>query len=263
MTEYLLQLTDADLLELARALRSKRLEAPYSTIGVGRIIASPHADPVASELQALAREGFSSLQLATTIELISKAREQRIVPEDIFDLVTTGPGAPGITNRDTSVVVRELFFHAQASVLVAGYAVYQGQHVFQALAARMGDCPGLRARFILDIKRGPGDSSADKEIIRRFAQRFRNREWPKDRRLPEVYFDPRSLALDPKKRACMHAKCIVIDRKTVFVSSANFTEAAQERNLEVGLLIRSSTLADRLQAHFDSLVAEKLLHQAL
>ncbi|TMQ33925.1 MAG: hypothetical protein E6K70_10465 [Planctomycetota bacterium] len=68
------------------------------------------------------------------------------------------------------------------------------------------------------------------------AIRFRNREWPKDSRLPEVYFDPRSLALDPKKRACMHAKCIVIDRKTVFVSSANFTEAAQERNLEVGLL---------------------------
>jgi len=61
----------------------------------------------------------------------------------------------------------------------------------------------------------------------------------------------------------MHAKCIVIDRKTVFVSSANFTEAAQERNLEVGLLIRSSTLADRLQAHFDSLVAEKLLQQVL
>ena len=57
----------------------------------------------------------------------------------------------------------------------------------------------------------------------------------------------------------MHAKCIVIDRKTVFVSSANFTEAAQERNLEVGLLIRSATLAERLEGHFDGLIAHKLL----
>jgi phosphatidylserine/phosphatidylglycerophosphate/cardiolipin synthase-like enzyme len=83
-----------------------------------------------------------------------------------------------------------------------------------------------------------------KQIVRRFAERFRSREWPKDGRLPEVYFDPRSLATDPVKRASMHAKCIVIDGQIVFVSSANFTEAAQERNLEIDLLIRSSTLDD-------------------
>jgi phosphatidylserine/phosphatidylglycerophosphate/cardiolipin synthase-like enzyme len=57
----------------------------------------------------------------------------------------------------------------------------------------------------------------------------------------------------------MHAKCIVIDRKTVFVSSANFTEAAQERNLEVGLLIRSPTLAERVRTHFESLITAGLL----
>jgi hypothetical protein len=44
----------------------------------------------------------------------------------MIDLVTTGPEPGGITNRDTSVVVRELFAHAKESVLVVGYAVYQG-----------------------------------------------------------------------------------------------------------------------------------------
>ena len=57
----------------------------------------------------------------------------------------------------------------------------------------------------------------------------------------------------------MHAKCIVVDRQELFISSANFTEAAQNRNIKVGLLVRSASLADNLVRHFDTLVAEKLL----
>jgi hypothetical protein len=125
---------------------------------------------------------------------------QGTIAEDIFDLVTTGPAGPGLTNRDTSVVVQELFFRAQESVLVAGYAVYHGRHVFQALADRMQACPELKVRFVLDIQRGPGDTSSDRELMRRFAHRFRNREWPKERPLPEIYFDPRSLAVNRSKQ---------------------------------------------------------------
>jgi phosphatidylserine/phosphatidylglycerophosphate/cardiolipin synthase-like enzyme len=40
----------------------------------------------------------------------------------------------------------------------------------------------------------------------------------------------------------------------VFVSSANFTEAAQERNIEVGLLVQSRAVADRVCRFFDALL---------
>ncbi len=59
-----------------------------------------------------------------------------------MDLVTTGGGA-GTGNRTTAVLVGELFRNAQQSVLVAGYAVYQGQKVFQAVADRMQASPDL------------------------------------------------------------------------------------------------------------------------
>jgi phosphatidylserine/phosphatidylglycerophosphate/cardiolipin synthase-like enzyme len=258
MIDSLTKLNDADLRELINALRSDRLGAPFTTMGVERIIGSPLAAAVSTNLQKLAEEGFTSSQIARTIELMVQTKSQGSL-EDLIDVVTTGPEAPGITNRDTSVVVRELFFHAQHSVLVAGYAVYQGQRVFQALAARMELVPEMKVRLVLDIQRGPGDSAGAREVSRRFADRFRNQQWPKNGRTPELYYDPRSLELDPVKKACMHAKCIVIDRKIVFVSSANFTEAAQERNVEVGLLIRSTTLAERVQSHFDSLIGENLL----
>ena len=90
--------------------------------------------------------------------------------------------------------------------------------------------------------------------MRRFAERFRTEQWPPDRPLPDVYYDPRSLDLDMERRACLHAKCVVVDRQHVYVSSANFTEAAQERNIEVGLLVRSRRLAEQLTNHFDALL---------
>jgi phosphatidylserine/phosphatidylglycerophosphate/cardiolipin synthase-like enzyme len=106
-----------------------------------------------------------------------------------------------------------------------------------------------RVRMFLNVQRRHWDTSKDSELVREFSHRFKTVEWPGDR-LPEVYFDPRSLEMDNSKRASMHAKCIVIDRKLAFVSSANFTEAAQIRNIEVGALIRSERFATRLTEHF-------------
>jgi phosphatidylserine/phosphatidylglycerophosphate/cardiolipin synthase-like enzyme len=76
-----------------------------------------------------------------------------------------------------------------------------------------------------------------------------------------AYYDPRSLNADAAKRASLHAKCIVIDREAAFVSSANFTEAAQVRNIEVGVLIRSPGFAVKLARHFETLAAEGILRR--
>ena len=47
----------------------------------------------------------------------------------------------------------------------------------------------------------------------------------------------------------------MVDGKHVFVSSANFTEAAQERNIEVGLLVQSRAVAERVCRFFNALLA--------
>src|SRR5262249_9947266 len=130
-------------------------------------------------------------------------RQRRPRLEDAIDLVMSGPEAPGVANRDTRVVVRELFVNAQDSVLVAGYAVYQGKSVFQALADRMADVPGLKVRLFLDIQRGPGDTTLASVLVRRFADRFRTTQWPQDRPLPEVYYDPRSLELSTREKSAL------------------------------------------------------------
>ena len=81
-----------------------------------------------------------------------------------MDLVWTGPETLGVTNRDTGVVVRELFGAAETEVLVAGFAVYQGRDVFKRLAERMEERPGLRVKLFLDVQRHPTDTSLDRGV---------------------------------------------------------------------------------------------------
>jgi phosphatidylserine/phosphatidylglycerophosphate/cardiolipin synthase-like enzyme len=74
-----------------------------------------------------------------------------------------------------------------------------------------------------------------------------------------VYYDPRALELDGAG-GVLHAKAVVADDEAVFVTSANLTEAAFERNIEVGLLVRDRTLAMTLSSHFRGLIDRGLLH---
>lgn len=250
MNEAIANLSNTDLQNLIAALQSRRLAPPYAPLQLSRIMPATLTVSVQAVLSELEADGFSPEQIAKALTLIHLDRKRDRLVELPIDLVTSGPDAPGITNRDTSVVVRELFAHARQSVLVVGYAVYQGQQVFESLAIRMADLPDLHVQFFLNIPRPDADQSPSEVLVTRFKQRFKDTQWPVGCRLPEVYCDPRSLADNAPVRSSLHAKCVVVDLKHVFVSSANFTEAGQERNIEVGLKIEDEWLAKRITAHF-------------
>src|SRR5262249_37639925 len=143
-------------------------------------VSSEHAAALGIALAEFGRDGLGPAQIATMLRMLAADRRVRPEPGVVVDLVASGPEAPGVPSRDTSVVVRELFRHAQQSVLVVGYVVYQGRHVFRALAERMREHPELCVRLCLDVSRPVGDTSMDSEILQRFAARFRSQQWPGD-----------------------------------------------------------------------------------
>jgi phosphatidylserine/phosphatidylglycerophosphate/cardiolipin synthase-like enzyme len=52
----------------------------------------------------------------------------------------------------------------------------------------------------------------------------------------------------------MHAKAVVADSHVAFLTSANLTEAALERNMELGVLIRGGMLPVSIERLVDALV---------
>lgn len=259
MTTALDDLSAAELRRVSEALRAGRLSVPLTSLALETYLGRNRAE-AARVLMSVTGEGMSADHLMLFLEAIASARDSRANADSSVELVATGPDPAGLPARDTKIVVRELFRQAERSVVVAGYAVYQGRDVFQALAQRMEELPDLAVRMFLDVQRGHRDTSRASEILQRFAERFRFQEWPGSH-LPEVYYDPRSLELDAGKRSSLHAKCVVIDDQVAFISSANFTEAAQVRNVEVGALIRSEAFARQLAGRFLSLAQQAVVHR--
>jgi len=254
------RLSEADLRQLGGALQAGRLTVPFSAVSLQRYLAADRIEAAIAESQRLYEVGMTGTQVAFLLAAVANDRADRPPFAEVLDVVATGPEAPGVALRDTAVVVRELFANARRSVLVVGYAVHQGRSVFRALAERMDQRPGLDVRLCLHVPRPWRDETPANVLLQRFAERFKTQEWPGSR-WPAVYYDPRSLELAAGKRASLHAKCVVVDRQVAFVSSANFTEAAQERNIEVGVLLRVPALAEQLTRHFQALIDAGVLRE--
>jgi cardiolipin synthase len=57
----------------------------------------------------------------------------------------------------------------------------------------------------------------------------------------------------------VHAKVAVCDGSLCFISSANLTGHAMEKNMEAGVLIRDGALPSRLHAHLEALATIKIV----
>jgi phosphatidylserine/phosphatidylglycerophosphate/cardiolipin synthase-like enzyme len=72
--------------------------------------------------------------------------------------------------------------------------------------------------------------------------KFLRESWPFGEPRPRLYYDKRALVAGPPW-CSLDAKCVVVNGRTAFVSSANFTQRGEERNIEVGVLIGDVSFA--------------------
>lgn len=196
-----------------------------------------HVDPLNRAWAASPNTRGPSIALALETALTAK----RLAAAATVDVVVTGPDSPAAPVRLTSAVVRQLIGSAQQRVTLISYAAYQVPSIMAALddaAAR-----GVRIDLILESPEyleGGGGAAA-------YAQ-YRTYRWPSDQR-------------DPPE-AKLHAKAVIVDSRDVLLTSANMTNAAYDKNIELGVLCRGGTTAQRVQRHFDSLIARGVLNES-
>jgi phosphatidylserine/phosphatidylglycerophosphate/cardiolipin synthase-like enzyme len=257
------RISAAALTSVATALQRGALPMAASRAQLGRLVADGEIHDIALLLKALLGTPMDRAQAAVALHLLAEAkRDAESAPRP--QLVWSDLDLRG--SRDTSVVAHELFREAKKYVLVSTYNLGHkrrdgepvGHPVLRPLAERMAEVPKLRARMFINLRRMPWQTDAtDDQVLADFGRWFHNELWPWPR-LPELYFDPRSLD-GGEDSACLHAKCIVVDDEHSFVTSANLTEAAQMRNIEAGVLLHDPTFAKNLRLQFEALISRKLV----
>ena len=210
-------------------------------------------EEVLEGLSSLERMRVSGRAAAAWLRAVELARARSPSP----DLVWSGPEVPGLHARDTRRVYEEMLGTAARSVWANTYVYFDGPRAFATLAGRMDLMPGLQVTLLMNIQRRRGDTTAEGQLVRRFADRFWTTDWPGKAR-PRVFHDPRSLDLDGPA-GILHAKAVVADGEAVFMTSANLTDAALDRNIELGVLIRDRALAASVTSHFQGLIDREML----
>jgi hypothetical protein len=200
--------------------------------------------------QALA--GHRSAACLAVLDVVLAEREDR---KPTPELVWTGPEAPAGAARDTAVVLRELFEGARESVILGGYSFKYARDVLAPLYRTMRE-HAVDARFFVHVPQVEATCGPD-EYLHRHLGGFLAESWPFGEPRPRIYYDKRALLPGPPYSS-LHAKCVVVDGARAFVSSANFTQRAQEQNIEVGVLIDDASFATFLAGQWLGLIEAEI-----
>jgi len=256
---HFMKMTAQAISYVADLIESGRLSWPPKLGELQSQGLSGHLDECWGILAGAAKAESSARTAAWLFRQIAAERAAQEVVASRVQPVVSGPRFMSEL-RQTDGAFREIIEEAKHSILIVGFAIHNGKNVLSGLADRMRILPALEVVLCLDISRSPSDTSDDQAIIARFAERFRTREWPGGR-FPKLYFDHRSLALDLSARSSLHAKVIVADNTHVLIGSANLTDAAFSRNIEIGASIALPHVAASIRTHIESLVRENVLRQ--
>jgi len=249
---WLDQANAADLEGLARALDEGRLVAPYTAAQVQQAGLKAEACALVVSLAGLGG-GVSPAGMAWMLRRLAQERrrgEERMAR--VAQLVWSGPSEGHEPTRDTRLVLADLFAKAERHVLVSTFVIYDGKTVFAPLAAQMTERSDLVVDFFVNLASKTGEDADEEGDVVGYVETFRRSQWPEGVRLPNLFYEPETRKLG-HQRMTLHAKAVVVDDRWAFVTSANFTEAAQVRNIEAGVLLDHRGLASALAGRFRAL----------
>ena len=168
--------------------------------------------------------------------------------EHKVSLVWTGPSTEAVRLRSTRSVLHTLVANATESLVLVSFVSYNIAELTADLAAAIER--GVDVTLILETPDDPGSQLVIGPThpfapIKNIAHFYR---WPVEAR--EAFF---------AKAASLHAKCVIADRSSALITSANLTSAGINDNIELGALIEAGSLPARLHRHLELLIEEHTL----
>lgn len=229
--------------QLAESIR--RLSDAQNAQSLTSWAANPHAKNALTELITAWRGAdIPTAELAGMLTAASAAYH-RAKGEQEIELVWTGPSSKLIATRKTEQALLQVIDAAQSRLFITSFVAYDVASIMSAL--RKAVDRGVEVSMLLESsdKHGGGVSIDAIGQMRAALPAAR------------IYFwgDKGDSFAGGK----VHAKVAVCDESICFISSANLTGHAMEKNMEAGVLIRGGSLPIKLQNHLEALVTIKIL----
>lgn len=243
------------IVDLAGLLPPTKIRSIASAFrGLGSSGAAPSATKLADTpaaraavkrvLAAWSRVTSSGDEVAGMLLGSSEARE-RVEQELAIELVWTGPKTEFVPTRRTEQVLVDLIDTAQRELFLVSFVAYGVDSVVTAL--NRAASRGVRLRLLFETSTSHG-GTLDYEpaaIMRKAVPTAELFRWLNK---PKAFAGGK-----------VHAKVVVVDGCRAFITSANLSGHALERNMEAGVLIGGGHVPRTLSEHLQALIDTKCI----
>lgn len=167
----------------------------------------------------------------------------------LTEIIWTGPANKRFPVRRIDQVLYDLVSKAKTRIVLVTFAAHRVRHLCAHLTQAVDR--GVELTLIVE-----SEGESEGQLILDAIEAFRNVPaarthlyyWPLEKR-------ERNQAGRPGK---LHMKCAIVDN-VALIGSANLTDDAFNRNMELGILIREQTTVESISEHFQELIRAKVL----
>jgi len=229
----------------AIAIRVRQTDPKNAATALPGVVGTPVASSVVEQLaSAWLKTTVSSNELALML-LAASHVYTKAATDQSTELVWTGPTTPFVSARRTEQALLQVITSAKQSLFITSFVAYDVSTIVKAL--NVVSERGVDILMLLELSQNHGGSITIDAIgkMRTLVPTARLYAW---REKSEPFSDGR-----------VHAKVAVADDKICFITSANLTGYAMEKNMEAGVLISGGTIPKMLYEHLNSLVDAKIV----
>ena len=164
------------------------------------------------------------------------------------ELAWTGPTTGQVPTRHTEQALCEVIDSAKRRLFIVSFVAYRVDSVERALLEAVRRQVGISILLEPSEEHGGSLSHDSVKSLGSISPSVHFYEWQHDQSEHEG-----------SSSGVVHAKCAVADETIAFITSANLTTAAMERNMELGVVVKGGELPRALHQHLEALIETGVL----
>ena len=233
---------------LSVSMIAKKMEHLDKSANTGQILSSVTSSTACEMLDGFLKTWHKSSlsgKEAGYLLLAASHSLNKTNEENQTELVLTGPTAPNVATRRTEQVFLDVITSAQSEVFIVSFVAHERPSILTAL--KKAADKGVRVNVVLESSVDSGGTLESDQFLGLKAA------------LPDATFYQWTKREGKFAGGKVHAKIVVSDQKSAFLTSANLTGHAMERNIEAGALFRGGDTPRDIARYLLGLIDLKIL----
>ena len=222
------------------AARIRQTDELKSRLALSGVVGTPIASAIIEQLvDAWQSNPVTPDELAAML-LAASHVFAKTTAQQSTELVWTGPTTPFISARRTEQVLLQVINAAKSTLFITSFVAYDVSSIVKAL--NDASDRGVIISMLLESSKAHGGSVTIDVIgkMKTLVPAARIYAWQKK--------------AGQFSEGSVHAKVAVADESICFITSANLTGFAMEKNMEAGILVSGGQLPSLLERHLNALV---------